>query len=245
MTSESISKTKPRVRITKDPDVRREELLDVALQVCQSQGFDALRVEQIVQTAGVAKGTFYHYFASKDAVGEALLQRFGDGLFDQLSDAAATATGSAAEQLRTIMDAAAAYKLSRSDTSVTSLLYRADNAAIRHRLFQVWRDRAREVLVPVITHGISDGSFTVTDAEATTDIVALLWFEAADQLWVRATRAENAEDFAEVLIAGGRAIYEAQERILGVAPHTYALPLGPEVIELTKSLFHTLDRTQS
>ncbi len=88
MTTAEAADPLPKVRITKDPDVRREELLDIALDLCRTQGFDALRVEQVVQRAGVAKGTFYHYFASKDAVLEALVQRFGEGLFGQLNAAA-------------------------------------------------------------------------------------------------------------------------------------------------------------
>ena len=78
-----------RTRVTKDPQERREELLDIAWELGRNQGFEALRVEQIVQTAGIAKGTFYHYFAAKDDVVEALVQRFGDGLFAELSQAAA------------------------------------------------------------------------------------------------------------------------------------------------------------
>ena len=35
----------------------------------------------------MAKGTFYHYFASKDAMLEELVRRFGDTLFDHLSAA--------------------------------------------------------------------------------------------------------------------------------------------------------------
>lgn len=245
MTAVSATAPRAKARITKDPDVRREELLDVALELCRTQGFDSLRVEQLVQTAGVAKGTFYHYFASKDAVLEALVQRFGDSLFDHLSAATESSQGTAAERLRTVMAAAAAFKAAQGDVPLASFLYRDENLAIRHRVFRVWRERARQVLVPVISSGITDGSFNVASAEGATDIVLLLWFEAADHLWDKALAATTATEFAEVMISGGASIYEAQERILGVDPGTYAMPISPELIELTKSLFYSLNRKQS
>lgn len=234
--------TKPRV--TKDPNVRREELLAIALQLCQSQGFDAMRVEQIVQNAGIAKGTFYHYFASKDAVLQALVQRFGEALFDQL-DQAARLPGSAADRLRAVMSAAAAFKSSQADIAYASFLYREENLHLRERLYRSWREQARQVLAPVITAGKADGSFKVSNPDATTDLVVLLWFDAGDQLWNRAVAAADADRFTEIMLAGAAAIYEAQERILGVPAGTYVVPISPEMVELTRHLFAAIDRKPS
>ena len=72
-------------RVTKAPEVRREELLDVAFELCRSHGFEAMSVEQVTQSAGVAKGTFYHYFSSKDDLQVQLVRRLGEALFDHLS----------------------------------------------------------------------------------------------------------------------------------------------------------------
>ncbi len=233
-----------RTRVTKDPQERREELLDIAWELGRSQGFEALRVEQIVQTAGIAKGTFYHYFAAKDDVVEALVQRFGDGLFAELSQAAAQ-PGTADERLSRIMTAATAYKLSHSDFSYASFLYREENRPIRQRLFRAWQQRARDVLLPVITAGADDGSFDISDAETTTDLVLLLWFDAADHLWLRATSAADADTFADIMFRGGAAIYQAQERILGMAPKSFTVPTDPAVTDLIKELYRTLDRNPS
>jgi AcrR family transcriptional regulator len=239
----SPAKTRARVRVTKDPEVRREELLDIALDLCRTEGFDSMRVEQIVQAAGVAKGTFYHYFASKDAVLEALVQRFGESLFDHLREAAAL-PGTACERLRAVMEAAAAFKGSQVDLAYASFLYRDQNLSLRHQLFRVWREQARQVLVPVLAAGKADHSFTVTNADATTDVLLLLWFDAADHLWDRALAAGDADAFVEIMLTGGYAIFEAQERILGVPKGTFAVPFDPELIDLTRKLYATTNRKQ-
>lgn len=236
-----------RVRVTKDPVERREELLDIAWELGRTQGFDSLRVEQIVQAAGVAKGTFYHYFAAKDDVIEALIGRFADGLFAELSraSAAASTAGTAASRLEQIMDAATTFKLSQPDLSYASILYSEANLALRQRLFRAWRETSREVLLPVIEAGAADGSFSVLDAVATTDIVLLLWFDAADQLWNRAVAAGDADKFAHTLLSGGIAIREAQARILGMTSDPFTIPDDPQFIDRIKELYRTFDRNPS
>ena len=231
-------------RVTKDPVVRREELLDLALGLCRTHGYEAMSVEQVTRAAGVATGTFYHYFTSKADLQAQLVQRFGTSLFDHLTTAAGQAQGTAAARLRVIMDAAAAYKSRHADAAQAAFLYREENYELRHRLLAEWRERARQVLLPVITDGVADGSLHVASAEGATDIVLLLWLDAADHLWDRASQAPGAEAFSQVMIDGSASIFQAQERILGLPEGTFAMPIGPDVIQLLTELHATLDRKQ-
>lgn len=57
-------------------DDRRTRLLDAARQVFSQKGFHASTVDDITRTAGVAKGTFYLYFAEKPAIFYELMQGF-------------------------------------------------------------------------------------------------------------------------------------------------------------------------
>lgn len=231
-------------RVTKAPEVRREELLDTALELCRLHGFDDMSVEQVTQAAGVAKGTFYHYFTSKSDLQWQLVQRFGEALFTHLSARMATAVGTGAERLRILMDASAGYKAQNLDAvTYAPFLERDQNYELRHRLFGAWREQTRVVLLPVVTDGSADGSFDVADAEATTDILLGLWFDAADALWLRAAGASDADAFADTMVNGSAAITLAQERILGVPPGTYQVPIGPEIIAAIKGLYHQYDRT--
>ncbi len=55
---------------------RRAELAEVALRLWAEKGFDATSVATIAEAAGVAKGTFYLYFPSKQALLEEVLRRY-------------------------------------------------------------------------------------------------------------------------------------------------------------------------
>jgi len=51
----------------------RARLIAAAQEIVADQGFDALRVEDVVKSAGVAKGTFFAHFRDKDALMDRLI----------------------------------------------------------------------------------------------------------------------------------------------------------------------------
>lgn len=54
----------------------REHILEVGQRIMAGKGFSAVGLNEILSTANVPKGSFYHYFGSKDAFGEALLDTY-------------------------------------------------------------------------------------------------------------------------------------------------------------------------
>jgi AcrR family transcriptional regulator len=74
-----------RKRVTKSPDERRQDLLDAALSVFAAKGIPRTTVADIAEAAGVAKGTFYLYFDSKENLVGALKEGFVDEILDHAS----------------------------------------------------------------------------------------------------------------------------------------------------------------
>lgn len=72
-----------RKRITKKPEERREDILEAAVRVFAKKGISRTTVSDITDAAGVAKGTFYLYFASKEHLLGALKERFVAQILDQ------------------------------------------------------------------------------------------------------------------------------------------------------------------
>ncbi len=61
-------------RISKAPDERRSELVATAQQLFYTKGYERTSVSDIVKEIGVAQGTFYYYYNSKQAILEALVE---------------------------------------------------------------------------------------------------------------------------------------------------------------------------
>ncbi|MBN6150149.1 TetR/AcrR family transcriptional regulator [Xanthomonas sp. AmX2] len=54
----------------------RQKILVTGQRIIGGKGFSAVGLNEVLTAAGVPKGSFYHYFASKDAFGEALLEDY-------------------------------------------------------------------------------------------------------------------------------------------------------------------------
>ena len=80
-----------RKRVSKAPEVRREELLLAATTLFGEKGVSATGIGDITDRAEVARGTFYLYFTSKDEVVAELWRRYVAG-FMILTDALAETT---------------------------------------------------------------------------------------------------------------------------------------------------------
>ena len=66
------------------PASARHHLLDCGERLVARKGFVGVGLAEILSTAGVPKGSFYHYFASKERFGEALLTRYTAAYLEQL-----------------------------------------------------------------------------------------------------------------------------------------------------------------
>lgn len=59
----------------KEPEIRRAEILDVAEELFNTKGFDVTTTGDILQKAGIARGTLYYHFKSKDEILDAVIER--------------------------------------------------------------------------------------------------------------------------------------------------------------------------
>lgn len=86
-------------------DARPQELLDAALALFVEKGFAATRSEEVAARAGVAKGTLYRYYPSKEELFKAMVR---ESLSEHIVASAAQAAqheGPIAELLRHMMQA--------------------------------------------------------------------------------------------------------------------------------------------
>lgn len=68
------------MRVVKEAAVRRNEILDVAEQLFVTKGFDGTSTNDILERVGIARGTLYYHFKSKEEILDAMIERLTETL---------------------------------------------------------------------------------------------------------------------------------------------------------------------
>lgn len=164
-------------RVIKHPDQRRAEILDLAMAAFLRSGYDNVSLNEIISTAGVSKGAFYHWFASKEALITALAERNAQQGYNVVEDAVNRCTGDALERLNTLLEASFDVKVRTGVpeilVAVTSLL-RPENAYLYDRIVAISQELFRPLLTRVISDGVREGLFNTFDPEGVGDMLQTL-----------------------------------------------------------------------
>ncbi|HEY9033093.1 MAG TPA: TetR/AcrR family transcriptional regulator, partial [Pseudomonadales bacterium] len=62
----------------------RQAILNAAMQIIASKGLEAASIDELMQQAGMARGTFYNYFQSREDVLNAVVEQIRDHLHEQI-----------------------------------------------------------------------------------------------------------------------------------------------------------------
>ncbi len=75
------------MRTAKENPPAKEKFLDTALRLMLVKGYTATTVDEICAEAGLTKGSFFHYFKSKEDLGKAVLDRYVSKAYKDEQDA--------------------------------------------------------------------------------------------------------------------------------------------------------------
>jgi AcrR family transcriptional regulator len=148
---------------------RRTRLLIAAADVFAKRGFEVATVEEITRAAGVAKGSFYREFDSKEHVAVALQERFSDEL---ISRASAIASRLGTEDILALADEflEAIVDLNFEYRDIAAVL--AKEASVKgHGDFANSERRMREIVTTGLRVGVAAGQFKIDDPETVAAIL--------------------------------------------------------------------------
>ncbi len=91
------------------PAATRRRLVDAAIQLILKQGYAATTVDQICAAAGLTKGSFFHHFDSKEAIGRAAIEAWGDFGTALYAEAWKNPKADPLKQLHTMLDIMAGF----------------------------------------------------------------------------------------------------------------------------------------
>ena len=164
-------------RVIKPHEVRRNELLDIAQCLFSEKGYGATPVSEIIEAAGIAKGTFYHYFKSKEDLLDQLVERFTRDIDATLNRIMSDSTLNGLEKLNQYFNEVANLKLENKALvkMLIQIIYKPENTLLRQKMTH----RALEIIIPklelVLEQGSSEGMFDIRDPHETAEQIMMLF----------------------------------------------------------------------
>ena len=146
-------------------DERREQILDCAQTLFFTKGFEATTVQDLIAAAGVSKGGFYHHFAAKEDVLEAVSQRLASVSVALIEEVMAIPGLTAFERLNQSLRALRQFKSEHAEGILAAFaaLLRPENMTLYNRINRVNIEAALPLFTQIIEAGQEDGSFDVPD----------------------------------------------------------------------------------
>ena len=198
-------------RTVKDPETRRSELIDTAEELFLENGYDETAVSEIVRNAGVAQGTFYHYFRSKDDVLSAITDRWIEEIRAEIEDIASGDDSDAIDKILGVFGFFSS--LGRSRQRLVEYVHEERNAHL-HIKFE---KRVPQIIIPpfsrMIEEGVDEGFFDVRYPE----MAALSIMETAGAI-SHIHETYRLEEKTEKMKEITDATFDFIERILGAEP---------------------------
>jgi AcrR family transcriptional regulator len=136
-------------------EIRRNDLVDAALAVFSAHGVADGSVDDIVRAAGVAKGTFYLYFRTKDDAVNAVAERIVNRVGERVEVAANNADLSAIDRLLSLGNALQQIGREPYERDLIEMFHRPENRAVHDRISERILARLSPSLTTIIADGMS------------------------------------------------------------------------------------------
>ena len=205
--------------------VRREAFLDVAQRFVRTKGFEAMSIQDVLDEVDASKGAFYHYFDSKQALLEAVVDRFADAALATLAPILGDAELPALRKLERIFSGIASFKAEQKEFVLAMIeVWNSDgNAMVREKLRRLTVNRLVPLLSMVIEQGVQEGTFAAASPEETARVLTSLmqgFQQQANDLFIARQAGTIGFDVVQRSVAANT---QAFERILGLAGGTLTL----------------------
>ena len=171
----------------------RQHIIDVAKSLMTHKGYTAVGLMEVLKAAGVPKGSFYHYFRSKEEFGQALLEEYFQEYIGRV-DVVMAAQGTGAERLLGYLRYwAKTQAFDHPEEKCLVVKLGAEVCDLSEDMRGVLEEGTALIIERIkrcVEQGMADGSITSTqDAETLAESLYQLWLGASLLVKVRNTTA--------------------------------------------------------
>ena len=188
----------------KEAAERKKEILDIAEELFTTKGYDNTSTTDILERVGIARGTIYYHFKSKEEILDALIDRIIQGIVHNVKSALSFKT-TAPQKLISFIGA------TRVDSAIgkeiTDHVHKPQNALMHQKMLNSLLAALTPIAAEIIKDGIKEGSFSTNYPEEAAEMLLIYSSVVFDDL-NEMTEAEQAKKVTGFVFN--------MERLLGV-----------------------------
>lgn len=187
-------------------DNTRQHVLETGQRIIAGKGFASVGLNEILTAAGVPKGSFYHYFESKEQYGQALLEDYFARYLADLDALFAAEALTAQERLACYWQRWLDKQAACAEQQCLVVKLGGEVADLSDPMRETLRDGTGQIvsrIARLLETGITDRSIPPLDAAATAQTLYQLWLGASllAKLQRQAQPLENALQFTRQLLS--------------------------------------------
>ena len=204
------------MRIVKEAGERKNEILDAAEELFATKGYEQTSTGDILDRVGIARGTLYYHFKSKEDILDALIERMNNTLIAGAKKEAQDQSLPVVERIvRTILS----LNMDSGDATigheVLQQVHKPQNALMHQKMQQSLLDGVVPVLADLVEEGNARGIFHAEYPLETTEMLVLYSVTVFD---------DRFQQTHEQLMKRVRAFIYNTEKLLGAETGSMTLP---------------------
>lgn len=168
------------MRVVKEAEERKQEILDAAEMLFGTKGFDNTSTSDILDVVGIARGTLYYHFKSKEEILDSVIQRMTNRLME---DAKAIVRNKELPMLERLTKAILALNVeSKIGNEVMEQVHRPQNALMHQKMQTTLLTGITPIFTELVEEGIEQGICHTQYPESVVEMTMLYANTSFDEL---------------------------------------------------------------
>ncbi len=143
-------------RIVKNPTVRKTEIIKAAAQLFLAKEYEKTTLQDVMDHLGIAKGTIYHYFDSKEDLLEAVVVDMVDTRLNEIETKLKSIQGNALQKMERLVELG---NMAKDHPKLLDQLHRPTHAGMHIRILVETLIKLAPIYEKLIQQGCDEGIF--------------------------------------------------------------------------------------
>ncbi len=152
----------------KEAEERKKEILDIAEELFIAKGYEETSTTDILEKVGIARGTLYYHFKSKEEILDALIDRIIDGVVRNIKSAV---SGNMSAKRKLFLFIGALRVDSEIGEEIAEYAHRPQNALMHQKIQASLLSEIHPLAVGILNEGIEEGCFSTSYPEEAAEML--------------------------------------------------------------------------